>query len=339
MSRSQSESTSSWKRIVRASSSGTASSPKRARRVLTDEDERFLRDIEKTHLAKDPSVKDLFGETQYLEPIGEKATLREYLHELWQRRHFIWRESRNKVFNESSNTFLGPIWLVFNPILNAAFYWVIFGILLGISRGMDNFVAFIIIGVLSFRFSSGIIGQSTRAIASSRSMIKAFSYPRAAIPISLIVRETLAQLIVVMVMLVMILVIPPHVSFDATWFSFPVVFICQIAINLGMAFFFSRIGYKVPDFAQAMSFVTRLLMYGSGVLFPVERYVQQETALAIVKANPVYLLLDAYRSILMENTMPPSGTWWGLAAWSVGLIMFGFLFFWKGEEEYAREQR
>src|SRR5690625_6983783 len=91
--------------------------PKRARRVLSEDDERFLRDIEKTHLAKDPSVEDLFGETQGLEPIGERATLREYFAELWQRRHFIWRESKNKVLNQTSNTFLGPLWLVVNPLL------------------------------------------------------------------------------------------------------------------------------------------------------------------------------------------------------------------------------
>lgn len=313
--------------------------PKRVRRILSDDDERFLRDIETTHLAKDSSVEDLFGETRGLEPIGEKATLREYLGELWQRRHFIWRESKNKVFSKNSNTFLGPVWLVFNPLLNAAFYWVIFGIVLGISRGMENFVAFVIIGILMFQFSSGVIGQSNKAIASSRSMIRAFSYPRAAIPISLVLREMLAQLIVIAVMLIMILAIPPRVTIDETWLLFPVVFVFHLAINLGIAFFFSRIGYKLPDFAQAMSFVTRLLMYGSGVIFPVERFIQNETALAIIKANPIYILLDAYRSILMENTIPSSGTWLSLAAWSIGLLVIGFLYFWRGEEEYAREQR
>lgn len=317
----------------------TSAAPKRARRIVTGEDEEFLRQIEQTHLAKDPSIDDLFGETRGLEPIGEKTSLGEYFKELWQRRHFIWRESKNKVLNKSSNTFLGPLWLVANPLLMAAFYWVIFGVVLGISRGMDNFVAFVIIGILMFQFSSGVISQSTKAIASSRSMIKAFSYPRAAIPISLVIREMLAQFIVMAVMLVMILAIPPHVTVDITWLLVPAVFAFHMLINLGIAFFFSRLGYKIPDFAQAMSFVTRILMYGSGVIFPVERFLQNETALAIVQANPIYMLLDAYRSILMENTVPSSGTWWGLAAWSAGLLIFGFLYFWRGEEEYAREQR
>lgn len=333
------ESTSPWKRIVSASPSAAARNPKRARRILTDEDERFLHEIEQTHLAKDPSVEDLFGETQGLEPIGEKASLGEYFKELWQRRHFIWRESKNKVLTKSSNTFLGPLWLVANPLLNAAFYWVIFGIVLGVSRGMDNFVAFIIIGILMFQFSGGTIGQSTRAIASSRSMIKAFSYPRAAIPISLVIREMLAQFIVIAVMVLMILAIPPRVSVDMTWLLVPAVFSFHILINLGLAFFFSRLGYKMPDLAQAMSFVTRLLMYGSGVIFPLERFIQNELALTIVKANPIYILLDAYRSILMENTIPHPQTWWSLAFWGTGLLVFGFIYFWRGEEEYAREQR
>lgn len=331
--------TTTWTRMMRTVSETGSPSPKRARRVLSDDEEHFLRDIEKTHLAKDPSVEDLFGETQDLEPIGERATLREYFAELRQRRHFIWRDSKNRVLNQTSNTFLGPFWLVINPLLLAAFYWVIFGIVLGISRGMDNFVAFIIIGILMFRFSSGIMSQATKAIESSRSMIRAFSYPRAAIPISLLVRETLGQFIVMAVMIVMILAIPPHVSIDVTWLLFPLVFLLHVLINAGFAFFFSRLGYKMPDFAQAMSFITRILMYGSGVIFPVERFIENELALTIVKANPIYMLLDAYRSILMENTVPATSTWLGLAAWALGLAVFGFWYFWKGEEEYARERR
>src|SRR5699024_10755047 len=138
--RSSDQSSRSWTSLMSHPSKGASAAPKRARRIVTGEDEEFLRELERTHLAKDPSIEDLFGETQGLEPIGEKTSLREYFSELWQRRHYIWRESKNKVFNKSSNTFLGPLWLVLNPLLLAAFYWVIFGIVLGISRGLDNFV-------------------------------------------------------------------------------------------------------------------------------------------------------------------------------------------------------
>ncbi|WP_150119391.1 hypothetical protein [Enteractinococcus helveticum] len=64
--------------------------------LLANEDERFRGAIENTHPAKGPSVEDLCGETQDLEPIGEKATLNEYFKELWQRRHVI---SRSRKFD------------------------------------------------------------------------------------------------------------------------------------------------------------------------------------------------------------------------------------------------
>jgi len=88
-----------------------------------------------------------------------------------------------------------------------------------------------------------------------------------------------------------------------------------------------------------MSFITRILMYGSGVIFPVERFLENELALSIVKANPIYMLLDSYRSILMENAVPAASAWLGLTAWAIGLAVLGFWYFWKGEEEYARERR
>src|SRR5699024_7845618 len=102
MSREQRESSSTWTKLMGVTPRQASNSPRRARRVLSGEEESFLREIEQTHLAKDPSVQDLFGETRGLEPLGEKARLREYLKELWQRRHFIWRESKNKVFNKNT---------------------------------------------------------------------------------------------------------------------------------------------------------------------------------------------------------------------------------------------
>ncbi|WBL19760.1 ABC transporter permease [Citricoccus sp. NR2] len=310
---------------------------RRARRTLDQDELRFLREMETTHLAG--RVTDLYGETRHLKPMGGRAPMGEYLAEVWQRRHFIMRESRNKVLSRTNDTRLGPLWLVLSPILLAAFYWLIFGVVLGVSRGMDNFVAFIIIGILMFQFTSGTLSQSVRCIVSSKAMIKSFSYPRAAIPISLVIRELLAQVLIIVVMMVMILAIPPHVTISTVWLFVPVVLVLQTLINLGIAFFFARFGFKFPDVAQAMSFVVRVLMYASGVIFPVERFLDHPTALAIVKANPVYMILDAYRTILMENTIPDLSTWLGLAAWAVGLLSFGFIYFWQAEEDYARDER
>lgn len=295
--------------------------------------------METTHLGSSPKVESLLDETRNLKPVGVRSSFKHYLSELWQRRHFIWRESKNKVLHKTSETFLGPLWLVLSPLLNAAFYWVIFGIVLGVSRGMENFVAFIIIGVLMFQFTSSVIGQGARSITGAKSMIKAFAFPRAAIPISLVVRETLSQLVIIVVMVTMILLIPPHVSVSVEWLALPAVLALQVILNLGIAFVFSRLGYRLPDFTQAVTFLVRVLMYGSGVIFPVTRFVDQDSwIMIIVELNPIYVMLEAYRSILMENTLPEASTWLILGGWALGLLLVGFMYFWNAEEDYARER-
>lgn len=311
---------------------------RRIRRVLEGREEKFLEQMQATHLARDPKVEDLYGETRHLRPIGGRARIREYLIELWQRRHFIYRDSRNRVLSQGVGTKLGTLWLILKPLLDAAFYFLVFGVVLQVSRGVPNFTAFIIIGVLTFRYTSSSISQATKVIRSSRTMIRSFNFPRLSIPISQVLRDTMTQCLVAVVMLIMIIILPPHALPGVNWLWFPVLFMLQIMMNLGLAFLFARFGFKYPDFAEATSFLIRILMYTSTVIFPIQRFESFSTITALIEANPIYMLLESYRTILINNLPPDHGMLMNLGIWSLSLFLLGFFYFWKAEESYAREQ-
>ena len=139
------------------------------------------------------------------------------------------------------------------------------------------------------------------------------------------------------IMLLAIVAIPPHELPTVTWSFFPLIFALHITLNLGFALFFGWLGSLMPDLAQAMSFVSRLLMYGSAVIFPVDRFIKHPTALAIVESNPIYIVLDLYRTVLIDGAVPPAGQWLGLVAWAMGALLLGFALFWQDEERYGRE--
>ena len=80
-------------------------------------------------------------------------------------------------------------------------------------------------------------------------------------------------------------------------------------------------------------------MYGSGVIFPIERFVDRPALMAIIEANPIFHMILMYREILMDGTIPSAEHWMILGAWAAGLMLFGFIFFWQGEETYGAEQR
>lgn len=288
-----------------------------------------------THSAVRTTVDQAVA-SDLMKPISARPNIFRYTQNLFGRRHFIYQHARSKVRSGNFQTKLGPVWLVLSPVLDALFYWTIFGVLLGISRGLDNYVAFVIIGVLMFRFTKTSISQGVKCIQQSQRLIKAFPFPRASVPVSLVVKAGMEQILVIVVMLIMILAIPPHVVPSWHWVLGIAIFALQVFMNLGFAFIFARLGHTMPDLAQAMSFISRLLLYGSAVLFPVERFVSDPTLLAIVKLNPIWILLDMYRTIFIDNQAPDAQSWLMLTAWSLGLCILGYVFFWLKEEFYSR---
>lgn len=282
-------------------------------------------------------LESKYGELAHLRRVGTRPPLREYFTELVDRRHFIWAGARGEALTRYSNERLGMAWYVLRPLLDAAFYWVIFGVVLNMSRGMDNFIAFILIGIFMFQMSSRSITGGVSLIRSSKSMIRAFAFPRAALAVSMVLRDLMSSMPAIAVMFVMIMVIPPHELPTMSWFLFPVILALQLTLNLGFILLFGWLGALVPDAAQAMSFVSRFLMYASAVIFPIERFLDHPTLLAIIKANPIYVVLDLYRTTLMEGAVPPIENWLQLAAWAFGAVAVGFTLFWWKEELYARE--
>lgn len=290
-------------------------------------DSKFVRNVVTKH-----------GDLSHLRAVSGRPPFGQYLKQLWHRRHFIWWDSRGKVASSTVEDRLGSFWLILRPILDAMFYWLIFGLLLNMSRGMDNYIAFVIIGVFMFQNTSGAINSGTRVITSSKSMIRAFQFPRAALPLATLVRDYLQRVPAILVMFVIIMAIPPHELPTTTWLLFPVILVLQMVMDFGLLLLFSRLGVMLPDLAKAMAFVTRILMYGSGVIFPIDRFISHPTIMSIINLNPIYVVLDMYRLILIDGTVPPTHHWIVLGSWAFGLLIVGFLFFWRGEETYSRER-
>lgn len=282
-------------------------------------------------------VEAAYGDLTHLSRVSVRPPLHEYIQQIWDRRHFVWREARSKVATRNSHERLGSAWLVLRPILDATFYWLIFGLLLQMSRGLPNYVAFVIIGVFMYQYTSSAFNSGASAIRSNRALIRAFNFPRASILVSMLLRDILQRLPAMAVMFVMIIAIPPHALPALTWLLFPVIFVIHAVFDFGIYLLMARFGSALPDLSQAMSFISRILMYASAVIFPITRFVNHPTISAIIEANPIYQILLAYRTILIDGVVPGPGVWLQIGIWAVAVAVIGFILFWFAEESYARE--
>lgn len=274
--------------------------------------------------------------TGRLKPVGARPPVRTYLRQLWGRRHFLWAEAHAKVTSGTRETLLGQAWLVISPVLNGLAFFLIFGVILETSRGIPNFLGYLIIGVFLFQFTSQCVSRGAHSIASGRNLIRAFTFPRASLPVSVVLRGMLNLGPVLAAMVLLIVVLPTKERWTAAALLFPAVLALQLLFVTGLTLLFARLAAMLPDLNQLISVALRIWLYGSAVFFSIERFEDFPLVFDIMRANPMFMVLDAARDCLLYGTVPAASTWIGLSAWSLGALLVGFLFFWQGEESYGR---
>ncbi|MFD1659412.1 ABC transporter permease [Streptomyces caeni] len=272
---------------------------------------------------------------------GARPSLPEYVRQLWARRHFIVAFATAKLTAQYSQAKLGQVWQVMTPLLNAAVYYFIFGVLLGTKRGVADFIPFLVTGVFIWTFTQSSIMAGTRAISGNLGLVRALHFPRAALPISFALQQ-LQQLLFSMAALIVILLsfgVPPAVS----WLLAVPVLVLQFTFNAGVSMIMARLGAKTPDIAQLMPFVLRTWMYVSGVMWSIDSMLQRSTlphfVTVLLKANPAAVYIDLMRFALIDSFHAhqlPHHVWAYAVGWALLAGVGGFIYFWKAEERYGR---
>lgn len=284
-------------------------------------------------------LEDAGLDASSLSPIGVRPPITQYLRELWERRRFIWYDSRQRAATQNSRNILGNLWLVLRPLVDVSVYFVIFGLLLSVDRGVENFPAFLAVGVLLFRSTSAAIGGGAGLLPNNKAIIRAFSFPRASIPIASVLQSAMTSVFTILTLCVVIAAVPPHAFPKATWLLMIPIFALHTLLNLGITLVTARLGFHFPDMKNMLSVASRFLMYGSGVMFPIERFISDPTIAWIVTLNPLFRIIDMARAVLIDGRVPALDSWLITIVWIIVLVAFGFVYFWRGEASYGRELR
>lgn len=267
--------------------------------------------------------------------ISDKLPLGRYLQRMWQRRHFAFALPAGQLRAQNMNTALGNLWHVMNPVLLIAVYFVIFGIVLDVSRGVENFLGFLGVGVFTFHYSQKTLVASAKSISSNQGLLRSFQFPRALLPLATLIGQSLSFVPAVAVML--LLAITTGEMPRLGWLLLLPVFGLQILFNLGASLFLSRMGDQFPDVQNALPFLFRLIFYLSGVLYLADALISDSWLLALLQVNPFYAFVTLARAPVLGELGPAPPTLWLTAAlWSAVLLCAGFWYFRAGERQYGR---
>ncbi|MGA7097976.1 MAG: ABC transporter permease [Acidimicrobiia bacterium] len=277
------------------------------------------------------------GATSRLTSINAPLSTTKYLAAMWDRREFAIEVPLEQLRSAHKLTLLGNMWHLGNPLLSVAVYYLIFGVIFEVNRGVDHFLLWLMIGVFAFRLTSSTVLGGANAITSNVGLIKAMKFPRALLPVSVVTSQLLTFFIELGVIGALVLL--SGLGLSQRWLMLPLVVAVHTALNLGGALISARLNDAFKDVQQIIPFLFRLLQYLSGVMFPIERLLSglgdNGWATTLVKLNPITRIIEMYRWVFLGTTLD-----WGSMAWTAviaGLVFwFGFRFFRAAEWRYGR---
>jgi teichoic acid transport system permease protein len=307
-----------------------------------------------------------------LKPSSVRPPVLTYLRQLWQRRHFITGFATARNIAMYTEARLGQLWQVLTPLLNAAVYYLIFGVILDTKRGVPNFIAFLVAGIFVFNFTQRSFIIASRVINDSLPLIRALYFPRACLPLGYVIIE-LQQLLLSYIVLVVI-VLSTGEPLTWYWFLALPVLLLQTLFNVGAGLILARVGAGIDDVSQLLPFIVRTWMYTSGVMFSIQTLktlAGHHKLSYLLQINPASVYITLTRNALLTSQrlsipgaapynhtlchlyyLAPSthlydsahcaalvsttGLWLYAVGWAIATLLIGFVFFWRAEAKYGR---
>ncbi|WP_309081916.1 ABC transporter permease [Zhihengliuella sp.] len=266
---------------------------------------------------------------------GEKDSLIDYILRVWDVRSFMFHEARTHVSSRGEHQALGNLWLIINPIMDGAVFYIVFGLILQMDKGIPNFIAFLLVGVFCFQMTTRCVNGSSMSIYRWRTSSSTSSLPAIAAPINENLRTWIAGLPSYLVLVVMILALPPLENLSPIAFLVVPVIVLQIGINLGISLIAAHFIARVPDLNNILRVSTRAWMFGSGVMFPVAKFAELGPVFAfIIHWNPMAWVLNHIREVFVYNELPSIEGWLIMILWAVVPLLAGTVLIWRGESSH-----
>lgn len=270
---------------------------------------------------------------------GSRPGMGAYLAQLWRYRNFILAYANGRLAAQFSTARLGRVWQVLTPLMNAAVYYFIFGIVLNTAGRVENFIAYLCTGIFIFTFTQSVVTSGVVSVSGQLGLVRALHFPRAALPIAMTMTHLQGLGVAIIVLAGIVVATGDPVS--PSWLFLIPALALQTMFNFGLALFVARLGVKIPDVKQLMPYLMRTWMYASGVLYSVEMFSEHLPPLAasILHYNPMLVYIELARASLLEN--PPLASSWGElwlvgSGWAFVACVIGYVFFWRGEPGYGR---
>jgi lipopolysaccharide transport system permease protein len=253
------------------------------------------------------------------------------------RKLFAYRELlRNLVLKDLKLKYRGSIfgflWSLANPLLMTVVYTLAFTFILRIHS--DTFVFSLLLGQLAWTFFASSAGMSTGAIVDNGGLLKSVLFPRAILPIS-VVLFNLAQFLLTVAVFLPIMLIWYRSSPSLPMLLFPAFLAAQVIFTVGVALALATATTFFRDVRHLLEVTLSILFWSTPILYELNQV--PDRLRLVVLLSPLSSFVVAYQQMFVHRHWPEPAVSVIALAQAVGAFAVGAFMFMAFEDRFTEQ--
>lgn len=225
--------------------------------------------------------------------------------ELWEYRDLMVLFVRRDFISRYKQTVLGPLWHVFQPVIQTIVFAVIFGRVAGIATDGIPAPLFYLCSLLAWTYFSQNITVGGATFINNAHIFGKVYFPRLVVPISVVVANLIAfalQLIPFVAFFAFFKLTGDHApTVQLTWAALllPLPLLQVALFSLGVSLLMSASTAKYRDLVHVNQFVIQLWMFATPIIWPLSKI--PEHFRWLIWINPMSVPVEAFRILLLGH--------------------------------------
>ncbi len=226
---------------------------------------------------------------------------------------------------------LGIAWALLNPLAQLVVLSIVFSLVLPLD--IPHYTAYLFSGLLPWIWLQTALLAASSVVVDYRDLIRRPGFPAPILPVVPIASNFIHFLLALPILLVFLRL--DQIPLTTALLSLPVVFTVQFTLILGLGYIAAAVYVTFRDTQYLLGILLLLGFYLTPVFYDISSLPPKIQA--VYQLNPMTILLEAYRSILLEGQLFNLGSMLVLGFVSAGLLWLGHSVFTRASYRFAEE--
>jgi lipopolysaccharide transport system permease protein len=220
--------------------------------------------------------------------LGEVWTFRELLYFL------VWRDVKVRY----KQTSLGIAWIVLQPLITLALFYLIFGVLFG-QRNTNQvpYPAFAFVALIPWTYFSGALTRAATSLVDGAQLISKVYFPRVLVPLSAVLAGLVDFAVACLPMIALLL----FYKIVPTWrvLVLPLLLLLATITALGFSLWLAALNVSYRDIKHIVPFLAQTWLYATPVMYATNLLPAQWRF--VLALNPMTAVVEGFRWALLGD--------------------------------------